>query len=822
MFPVWAWFLVSLVASVALAPKPPRPRSAALEDFEIPTAELDRPLPVVFGTKRITGPNVCWYGDFKSTRIKQRSLFSSQTVGFRYFMGLHIGICHGPVDELSKIEVGDKELWSGSVTSNEQIKITDKTELFGGDQREGGMAGTIDVMMGADTQAANGYLSATIDGPMPAFRGMFGLVYRTADVDLDVLGGEFPANLASGGYVGNSPYLKPWAITLTRIKAGWVDDVCWYEDKAEIPDAGMNPAHIVYQALTDPRFGMGAPTSTIDEDSFEDAADTLYDEGFGLNLLWNQSTLVDDFIQIVLDHIDGVLAFSPATNKYVLKLIRADYDEDDLEEFDESRIESMDSLDTQSWGETVNELTLTYTDPDTLKSVPLVVQDLANVRAQGAVVPEQLDFSGIHSHELIRTVAGRKLAQRATPLWRGRMIVDRNFWSHTLGDVFKLTWPPRDIEDLVVRVIKVNAGTLERGAIAVDFVEDIYALDGVEYTESQDAGTEPDPLPAPDVETGGATNVLSRTLSSPPSGPADGDRYFIPADPEPEGDWAGHAGQIAEWDEGLDEWFFIDVPAGVVIYDEGADGYFTSDGEGNTTTVTLGGGGTSTSLESEITADAPTGYWKCNEESGTTLADSSGNDFDLTLAGDYDLAYSPLVEAASSHIRFQANGRASAAGDLGLTPPVTGDWTIEAVFACESSTVTFFILALVSDTASEDEADNYQLRAEVSTGDMRTFWEYDGGTNQFSTSTVQVLRDRKYHAAFVKDGTAGTMAFHLNGVKLGTVNYGNEPTGGTDQLNIVLGNVVAGGDVIMGHVAFYDRKLSNARIAAHAQAAGVF
>lgn len=49
--------------SVALAPKAPQPKPAALEDFDVPVAEAGRPIPVVFGTVTLTGPNVLWYGD---------------------------------------------------------------------------------------------------------------------------------------------------------------------------------------------------------------------------------------------------------------------------------------------------------------------------------------------------------------------------------------------------------------------------------------------------------------------------------------------------------------------------------------------------------------------------------------------------------------------------------------------------------------------------------------------------------------------------------------------------------------------------------------
>jgi len=68
--------LVLLVASyfisAALAPKPPQPKAAALEDFDIPLAEEGRPIPVVFGTVIVKSPTVMWYGDLRTTAIKEK------------------------------------------------------------------------------------------------------------------------------------------------------------------------------------------------------------------------------------------------------------------------------------------------------------------------------------------------------------------------------------------------------------------------------------------------------------------------------------------------------------------------------------------------------------------------------------------------------------------------------------------------------------------------------------------------------------------------------------------------------------------------------
>ena len=76
---VWN-FIVQLVIAIvvsfisaALAPKPPGRKPAALTDFDVPTAEEGRPIPVVLGSVTVQGGNVIWYGDLKYEAVKKSS-----------------------------------------------------------------------------------------------------------------------------------------------------------------------------------------------------------------------------------------------------------------------------------------------------------------------------------------------------------------------------------------------------------------------------------------------------------------------------------------------------------------------------------------------------------------------------------------------------------------------------------------------------------------------------------------------------------------------------------------------------------------------------
>ncbi|MFO7920046.1 MAG: VWA domain-containing protein, partial [Nioella sp.] len=256
----------------------------------------------------------------------------SQITGYRYALGVHMALCHGPVDAIREIHVGDKLAWSATTggyatagdggepfapdqlgtvagmaasagaaagdpalvtfagrldgvqiggryrlaTAGRDPTVTirsiafdpmadqttwavdpadtafapqsiavetapegrnptgatggririDKPGLFGGKKREGGIVGDIDVALGGPDQQPNDYLAAQAGRAVPAYRGITALVLRQV-------------------YLGNNPYLKPWAVTLTRVLKAAGGTEQWYPATAQIvPEAAIGNAAI--------------------------------------------------------------------------------------------------------------------------------------------------------------------------------------------------------------------------------------------------------------------------------------------------------------------------------------------------------------------------------------------------------------------------------------------------------------------------------------------------------------------------------------------------------------------------------------------------
>lgn len=394
------------------------------------------------------------------------------TVGYWYGLGAHLALCHGPLDAITEIRVGERVAWSGNVTGNTTITI-DNPNLFGGEEREGGVQGPVDILMGGRTQGRNAYLQERLGADVPAFRGVVSLILRRVWV------------------AAMNPYIKPWSVRAKRVPRQW------YAAKAEI-SGDANPAHIVRECLTNGEWGMGYPTSDIDDASFTTAADTLHAEGFGLSLLWNKEETIEDFILSVLRHVDGLLYVHPRTGLFTLKLARADYTLSSLPTFDPGNILRIEEFTRPSWGEITNQVTVVYRDGATDKDGSVTVQDIAAVQLNGGVVATTVNYPGISRAELANRVAMRELKQLSSTLAKCTFVANRQASGLNIGDVLKLSWPPYGIDQMVMRVARISYGELANGAVRVECVQDIFGLPQSVYSAPPPSGwTEPTSLPAP-------------------------------------------------------------------------------------------------------------------------------------------------------------------------------------------------------------------------------------------------------------------------------------------------------------------------------------
>lgn len=513
-----------------------------------------------------------------------------QTTGYWYSLGMHLGFCHGPIDALLEIRAGGRPAWIGNVTSNTRISINAEN-LFGGKKREGGIVGDLDVMMGGPTQGENDYLAAKQGPVQPGYRGFFGAVFR---------GGRIAAN---------NPYIKAWAIRARRIFNGWETDV-WYPEKASI-DLGsgviaMNPAHIIYECLTNGQWGLGYPSGKIDTATFAAAADAFHAEGFGLCAQWVQQDSIQNFVQMICDHAGAAVGEDPRTGIFRMRAIRDDYDIATLQVFGklQGNIISLDKFERASQTEALNELTVGYTNGVTGEDASVTVHRLAAVMAQGNVVPQTRSYPALQTLDLATRVGNRDLRAAGAGIARVVITTTRDAYGLLPGDVIAFSWPEYGVDLMPLRVAKINYGSLSRGEIKIEAMQDLFGLPLTSYIAPPTIGWEEHDT-TPQVSTAvAAFEAPYREIVSAAGAAA---AAALSAD-------AGFLATVARRPSGLSLNYGLLTRVGSAPYSEVGDGDWTPTGTlaatigPTTTTISIAGGidldlveiGTSAMIGTEI------------------------------------------------------------------------------------------------------------------------------------------------------------------------------------------------------------------------------
>lgn len=474
--------LVLFVASLLLAPKPKfeeaRPRP--LGDFQFPTATEARAVPVLWGTVDIKGPNVIWYGDLKVVKIKKKvkTGFGKSkriTVGFRYFVGMDLALAYGPLDRITRLEVSSEEIFSGSLDvksagNSGADLVINKPEILGGEEKGGGIVGTFRIYAGLPAQIQDPYLQLAKNlGPdIPAYVDIAHAVWEQ-------------------GEVGENTRIDPYTFRVTRFPDNLGLAGSGHIVNGTVDNGDANLAEVLFEIMTNERWGLNLDISKIDQPSFIAAGDTLATEGNGWSLISDRVTRAEDLIKEVLRQMDAAL-FEDSDGIYSLKLIRNDFVFATLPIFNESNILELNAFSRGSWSQTQNHINVQYQDRNKeYQETGAMAQDIANVRVQGKQVRADMVFPGVKHAVTARDIAGRELRQLSFPLAKVTVIANRDAQGLRPGDTFRFNWAKLGITDMVIRVMTVDLGDLLSGKVKVVGMQDVFRLSETIYSDPQDS-----------------------------------------------------------------------------------------------------------------------------------------------------------------------------------------------------------------------------------------------------------------------------------------------------------------------------------------------
>ncbi len=199
------------------------------------------------------------------------------------------------------------------------------------------------------------------------------------------------------------------------------------------------------------------------------------------------------------------------------------------------------------------------------------------------------------------------------------------------------------------------------------------------------------------------------------------------------------------------------------------------------------------------------GRWKMDEAAGTTIADDSGNGYDLTAGATFTVSETPYAVIGRARVTDgnTTTGAATRASDATIRTACEGSWTVDAWV--KVTTAARQPVFSVSANANRE-----LLSCEIDSGRLQTNWRNTANTLDVLFTGTTILRTGYwYHCAWVKDwnGSNAVVKLYINGVLDATSgNLGNTAAGGTTgQLIRINQNITgAGSNLVSATGARFD------------------
>jgi hypothetical protein len=270
----------------------------------------------------------------------------------KYYVSMIQVLCQSPIDYITQVRVDKRVIFSGKFTGG--ILTINKPNLFGGMTREGGVSGNIEFQLGLPTQTASTFVTNKF-GASPAYRRLVTAILENF-------------------YIGTNYYMKPISYVVTRINAT-NSGASWQPAYIEPIPGQMNGVHIIRDLLVDNIYGLGIDVTRIGS-SFDSAAITTFNEGYGFSFFFNQEKTLDELIKTVKSHLNAELYIDRTTNKYEIKLVRQDYTLGSLLTLNASNSEKVSNLKRTLPGELFSKVVVQYQRLYSLDKAQLIVSSI--------------------------------------------------------------------------------------------------------------------------------------------------------------------------------------------------------------------------------------------------------------------------------------------------------------------------------------------------------------------------------------------------------------------------------------------------------------
>ncbi len=379
--------------------------------------------------------------------------------GHKYYADCAGLLCVGMVDAITQIWMDNNLVWSGNLTRTEGSDST-PIDIDG--------RGSAILYWGTETQPIDPILGAHSH---PAYRGQCYIVFNQL---------YFGQDTTTAPNVEVVLFRRPKNTGLATV-ADW--------------DSDCNPAHAMIELLTDERTGLGwNAADALDVAGWDAAAAQLRGEIVAFSPLIDRESDAREIMAHFCEYFDGWLAPDPANGgRLVLRLARQfTGDPNSLPLLGEYELLDPPDPVSQSWRDTVNEITVNYTDRDNdfADNSELFI-DQANRRIVGEPLTTSLDRPWVTKRDYALQMATYAARLQSVPWMEAKDINIRKEAGAGIepGDFVRLTYADY-LETTIARVISRKVESDRSQAVQLSLRADGYYSNILPYT--------PDYPPRPD------------------------------------------------------------------------------------------------------------------------------------------------------------------------------------------------------------------------------------------------------------------------------------------------------------------------------------
>ena len=452
-----------------------------------PSIKKGVPVPVVWGHCFITSPHLMAAVNMYINEIHQ----VGACLGFALCRG---AIISANSDGLLMIRFGGKipqwgvgagwchygdvvQTYPAAINDNSLIEVHD-SDLFVGTAYGGGIEMYGYFHLGADDEALDTVFKNKVGATWsPAWRGVvwcwldgyLGRSYILPGVEFEIRRCPNNLSLTGDGHIIQDP----------------TDDV-----PEGIYDA--NPAEILYELLTDDDIGLGLTTDDVSSSSFQTMGNALATEKFGMSLIWDGLSPIQNVVDEILKTIGAVL-YQDSNGKIAIKLLRAaDSSVLTLDEDNTISFEMEQSHWTAKADNIIVEYPLRAVAGDRITRGSVTANDPSRFAWGSGGITTKVQYEGIRRADLAEKLAVRDLRILTTPFKKFKAVVNREAYVVEPGDVINVTWTDYSLSALRCRVDAVDQGSLEDGAITLYLIEDVFDLTAAAFDSPKTEWTDDD------------------------------------------------------------------------------------------------------------------------------------------------------------------------------------------------------------------------------------------------------------------------------------------------------------------------------------------